>query len=197
MDELEALVALNSTPLLGPVRIRAMLHHFGGSAIEAFQASPSSLQEIPGISPKMIESLTTYRQQGRWRQDLEEVERAGADLIPFNDARYPKRLSQLPDAPVVLYVKGALQPCDERCLAIIGTRDASIYGMEMSKKLSADLVQQGFTIVSGLARGIDTAAHQAALEVKVEPSPSLALVFPISIQGKISFWPSGLRNKER
>ena len=166
MDELEALVALNSAPQIGPIRIRHMLHYFGGSPLEAFQAAPSALAELPGFSPKIIQGLETYKQQPRWREDLEEAARADVQIIPFTDARYPKRLGELPDAPIVLYVKGSLKPCDDRCLALIGTRNASIYGIGMSKQLSSDLAHQGFTIVSGLARGIDTAAHQAALESK-------------------------------
>lgn len=163
MNESQALIALNSASQVGPVRIRLMLSHFG-SALDALHASPSDWSELPGFQPRIIQGLTDCKASDRWREDLEEVERKGVSLIAFTDPHYPKRLRGLPDAPVVLYVKGELLPTDEKSLAVIGTRGASIYGAEMSKQLSSDLSQQGFTIVSGLARGIDTAAHQATLE---------------------------------
>ncbi len=165
MDELEALVALNSAAQVGPMRIRLLLSYFG-SALEAFYAPPAALAELPGFSPKVIQGLATCKEQSKWRADLDEAADKGVSILAYTDPNYPSRLAQLPDAPAVLYVKGTLQPCDERCLALIGTRNASIYGMEMAQQLSRDLASQGFTIVSGLARGIDTAAHQATLESK-------------------------------
>jgi DNA processing protein len=140
-----------------------MVQHYG-SAIAALEADPATLTELPGIGPKIVQAWKEGLKLNRWRDQLELADRQGIRIIPYTSPFYPKRLLEIIDHPIVLYVKGDLLKEDQRCLAVIGTRQATIYGLEMAKKISRELSQAGFTIVSGLARGIDTAAHEGALE---------------------------------
>ena len=163
MDDLEALLILSSLPHVGSIKIRLLMHHFG-SAEAVLHAPLEEISTFPGFSPKVLEGWKKGLEEGQWRQNLALAERLQTQLIPFTSSHYPKRLLEIADYPLVLYVQGQLQREDQRCLAVVGTRQASIYGQEMAKQLSLKLTQAGFTIVSGLARGIDTAAHQGALE---------------------------------
>ncbi len=163
MEELEALLILNSLPHIGSVKIRLLMQHYG-SATAALLAPLKEIATFPGFGPKILQAWQKGLEDERWKQDLVLVERLQAQLIPFTSPHYPKRLLETVDHPLVLYIQGTLLKEDQRCLAVVGTRQASFYGQEMAKQLSRELAQAGFTIVSGLARGIDTAAHQGALE---------------------------------
>lgn len=150
-------------PLLGSVKIRLLIQHFG-SAVQAIKSPSKELALLPGFGPKIIDSWNDFFKKQDFKKNLDLVQKLHVNLISYQDDQYPKRLLELADHPLVLYVKGHYIKQDQRCLAIIGTRNASVYGMEMAKKISSELARAGFTIVSGLARGIDTAAHQGALE---------------------------------
>lgn len=163
LDELEALVVLSSLPYIGSIKARLLMQHYG-SACEALRASLAELAAFPGFGPKVLQAWEQGLKQESWKHNLALVERFRAQLIPFTSPQYPKRLLEVSDYPLVLYVQGTLLKEDQRCLAIVGTRQASLYGQEMAKRLSQELAGAGYTIVSGLARGIDTAAHQGALE---------------------------------
>lgn len=163
MDELEALLILTGMPLLGSIKIKMLIRHFG-SAAQAIKAKSDDLISLPGFGPKIVHSWHNHLQNDHWKKDLAAAEQLQANLITYTDPNYPKRLLELPDHPLILYVKGSYSNQDQRCLAVVGTRHASLYGIEMAKKISCDLARAGFTIVSGFARGIDTAAHQGALE---------------------------------
>ncbi len=162
-EEVEALAALAHTPLLGSMRIRLLLRHFG-SAQAVLAADPAALAELPGFGTQVTASFATAQKERPWEQTLELVDRHEVTLLPFYDARYPKGLLDLTDYPVLLYMKGTLLPQDNNSLAVVGTRDATHYGKEMSAQISRQLATMGYTIVSGLARGIDTQAHEAALK---------------------------------
>ena len=162
MDELEALLILSGLPHVGSIKVRLLMQHYG-SALAVLQAPLEEIGTFPGFGPKILQGWKKELEQGEWKQNLVLAERLQADLIPFTSTHYPKRLLEISDYPLVLYVQGKLLKEDQRCLAIVGTRQASVYGQEMAKQLSVQLTQAGFTIVSGLARGIDTAAHQGAL----------------------------------
>lgn len=163
MEELEALLILSSLPQIGAVKIRLLMHHYG-SATAALQAPLTELATFPGFNSKILQAWKKGLEEEKWKHNLLLVERLQTQLIPFTSPHYPKRLLETVDYPLVLYVQGNLLKEDQRCLAIVGTRQASLYGQEMAKQLSRELAQAGFTIVSGLARGIDTAAHQGAME---------------------------------
>jgi DNA processing protein len=100
---------------------------------------------------------------GNWENDVEEAEKEGVELISYQDPAYPKNLLNIPDFPLLLYVKGTLLPTDCQSVALIGTRNATLYGKQMAEKMASEVAQAGICVVSGLARGIDTAAHQGAL----------------------------------
>ncbi len=163
MNETLARIALAKVPHLGAVRIRQLIMNFE-SAQEALHATEDALRALPGFGPAVINSFfaADYLQQAE--EEMELAERNGIDLITCDDPSYPRLLKKLPDAPVLLYVKGTLTPQDAQGLAIVGTRQATIYGREMAASFARDLASAGFTVVSGLARGIDTAAHTGALE---------------------------------
>lgn len=160
LTELEALVILTSIPQLGSVKIRAMIQYFG-SAQAVLDADPDVLTSSR-LDPKVIQGLRQWKQDPSWKQNLDLVERRGVSLMPYNSPHYPKRLLEIPDYPVLLYVKGTLVEADQHGIAVVGTRFASIYGKEMAEAISNKLAKAGVTVVSGLARGIDTAAHEGA-----------------------------------
>ncbi len=163
MNELTALIILSSIPLLGSIKIRLLIHHFG-SAVAALQASEQAVAELPGFGYKVVEGWRTRFDEKKWKKNVYLAETHQAQIIPYTSAVFPKRLLDLTDHPVILYVQGELRKEDQQCLAIVGTRQPSIYGIEMAEKIANDLASQGLTIVSGLARGVDTAAHRGALK---------------------------------
>ncbi|HEY4831031.1 MAG TPA: DNA-processing protein DprA [Waddliaceae bacterium] len=162
-DQTTALAILAATPLLGSVKIRLLLEHFGSPGC-VLQAKPQEVKHAPGITSKIMENWGWWQQDRSWHKNLELANKQGVSLIPFTHEKYPKCLTRLSDFPILLYVKGELRDCDQRSLAIVGTRIATTYGKEMASKIACDLASLGFTIVSGLARGIDTAAHCGALQ---------------------------------
>lgn len=163
MDELEALLILSSLPHVGSIKARCLMQNYG-SAAGALRAPLEEIAEFPGFGPKILQGWKKTLEDKAWEQNLILAERSNTEIIPFHHPRYPKRLLEIGDFPLVLYLQGNLLKEDQRCLAIVGTRQATVYGREIAKQLSLQLTQAGFTIVSGLARGIDTAAHQGALE---------------------------------
>lgn len=163
MQEQEALLILNHIDRLGAVKQKRLIDYFG-SAVEALEGSAEQMMEIKGFNDALAQAILRWREISSWQQDLELVEKQGVALISYRDPLYPQLLWQINDPPLLLYVKGELLKEDNEGLAVIGTRNASIYGREMAHKLSSELAGSGFTIVSGLARGIDTSAHQGALQ---------------------------------
>lgn len=162
MNEIEALLLLTTIPHLGSIRIRLLIQYYG-SAVAALQATPTSLAEIPGFGPKILQAWEEGVKQEIGKYQLDLAERQGIQVIPYTSPNYPQRLLEITDYPPILYVKGQIKTRDQRCLAVVGTRHASIYGLEMARNMSRELAQAGFTVVSGLARGVDTAAHEGAL----------------------------------
>jgi DNA processing protein len=163
VNELEALIILSSVPLLGSIKIRLLIHYYG-SAVKALEASEDEVAELPGFGKKLVEGWRSRFDGEGWRRNLELAERHGAQIIPYTSPLFPKRLLEVADHPVVLYMRGEIRKEDQNGIAIVGTRQPSIYGLEMAEKIAHDLASMGFTIVSGLARGVDTAAHRGALK---------------------------------
>ncbi|MBN1359661.1 MAG: DNA-processing protein DprA [Sedimentisphaerales bacterium] len=147
---------------VGPVAFGRILKRFG-SVDAALGASVSELTKVDGIGFKTAERIAATRDTFDAAAELELAEKLGVWLLHLQDPRYPTLLKQIYDPPPVLYVRGTLDSRDTLSVAIVGSRHCSIYGQEQASRLAHLLAASGFTIVSGLARGIDTAAHQGAL----------------------------------
>ena len=163
-DERYAWLALKAVPGIGDVLCKRAIERFGSPAA-AMKADPSEWMTIEGIGSKVAQSLRTYRPDDTAiARELDRVDELEYDLIGLTDPRYPVLLRMIPDPPPYLYLKGDLRPEDNRAVAIVGARRASGYGRAVTEQLSRELAVRGFTIVSGMARGIDGWAHRAALE---------------------------------
>lgn len=155
-------VALSRVRGLGRITFKKLIAHFGDPA-RAFSSTFSELSTIEGLDTNVIEGLRDFTQWEEVEKEIRRAEQAGATLIPFSDASYPARLRMIADPPPLLYVKGELCADDERAVAVVGSRSASEYGQRVARHLCRDLASLGFTVVSGMARGLDGAAHEAAL----------------------------------
>ncbi len=165
MSPTEALVALNLIEHVGPVRLRQLLEHFG-DAPAVLRASKNDLLRVRGIGEDTAEAIAGWEQAVDLDAELQRIREFGCAVITPADAAYPRLLREIYDPPIVLYVKGRLEARDQNAVAIVGARRTSHYGHECARKLAYQLAYVGVTIVSGGARGIDTAAHQGALAAK-------------------------------
>jgi DNA processing protein len=156
-------MALRSLPGLGVVIFHRLLKKFS-SPDKVFQTSYEQLVQVKGVSPALAAAIRSFDAWPRWDAALKRLQNLGGEVITFVDPRFPAPLKQIPYAPPFLYVKGTLLPGDDLAVAVVGTRRPSYYGRRAGYRLAADLCRHGVTIVSGLARGIDTAAHQAAVD---------------------------------
>ncbi|HET7209208.1 MAG TPA: DNA-processing protein DprA [Terriglobales bacterium] len=154
-------LALALTPGLGPTRARHVVERFGN--VEAvFQASLTEL-EAAGIQAVSAQSLGTGKSLELAQEEFLKLASVGAELLCLDDPRYPPRLRQIYDPPLVLYVRGSLDVLVQPGVAIVGTRHPTPYGIGMAERLACDLARQGLCIFSGLARGVDSAGHRGAL----------------------------------
>jgi DNA processing protein len=158
-------IALNMTPGVGPRSATRLLERFG-SADAVFHARRPELESMR-LGPETIESMLKKEFFDTAEQEFEAVKRMGGDVLILDDGSYPASLREIDDPPPVLYVMGDWQACVEQpCVGVVGSRNASTYGKNASEMLSRDLASRGITIVSGLARGIDSAAHRGAIDGK-------------------------------
>lgn len=162
MSEKKYWLGFNIVPRIGPVRVHALLERFG-SLEAAWHADPFQLQAA-GLDRLALQNLLTARARLSLDEEWAKVERAGVQVLTWEDAAYPRLLRQIDDAPPVLYVKGELTAADEWAVAVVGTRHATTYGREMARQIAGDLARSHVTVVSGLAYGIDAIAHKAALD---------------------------------
>src|SRR5918998_5580486 len=156
-------LALNMTPGVGPRAAARLLERFG-SAEAVFGALRAELERLR-LRPEAVESIVLRDRHAEAERELERVRALGADVLVLDDGTYPALLSEIADPPITLYVRGEWGMClDAPCVAIVGSRRCSTYGQNVASMLARDLASRGVTIVSGLARGIDAAAHRGALE---------------------------------
>jgi len=155
-------VGFSLIPRIGRVKLSQLEGHFGNLK-DAWQATPAELKHA-GLDSGAINAVTYWRPKISLEAELEKLDRYGVKALTFHDPDYPSRLKEIYDYPPVLYVRGSLLPQDEWYLAVVGTRRATVYGRQVTEEIVADLVQNKITIISGLAKGIDSVAHQAALE---------------------------------
>lgn len=161
-DALADLLRLTMVPGVGPKTCRALLDHFG-TAGGALDAGTHALRRVEGVGPKLAEAIAEARSTQDSDHEIRECDRLGVDLLALGEAGYPEALARIADPPPLLYVRGTIEPKDELAIALVGARRCTPYGLRVADKLAAGLARVGITVVSGLARGIDAAAHRAAL----------------------------------
>jgi DNA processing protein len=155
-------ISLNMTPGVGPRAATKLLERFG-SAENVFHARRTELESLR-LRPETIESIIKREFHEKAAEELEQVRTLGGDVLILDDGSYPNLLREIADPPITLYVRGEWQACfDQPCVGVIGSRMCSTYGQNASEMLARDLSSRGICIVSGLARGIDTAAHRGAI----------------------------------
>jgi DNA processing protein len=162
VDPLGYWIGFNRVRGIGPARLRALLDYFG--SIEQAWLAPADKLQATGLDRRSLANLLQARYDLDLPGELARIHKAGVQVFTWEDPRYPERLLTISDPPPVLYLKGELTASDDWAVAMVGTRQATLYGKEVTHRLSGELARAGVTIVSGLARGIDVVAHQAALD---------------------------------
>ena len=155
-------VALSRVQGLGCVSFKKLAGHFGDPT-EALSASTAALAEIPGLDPSVIDGLRNFSAWDEAEKEIIKAENAAVKIVPFTDSSYPARLRMIPDPPPLLYLKGEIRREDEKAVAVVGSRSTSDYGRRVARDLCRGLASLGFTVVSGMARGIDGTAHETSL----------------------------------
>ncbi|MFQ5957485.1 MAG: DNA-processing protein DprA [Candidatus Brocadiales bacterium] len=196
-EESKALLHLSLTKGIGTTTYRMLLERFG-SASAILNAPKTDLECVPGIGTKLAYEVTHSKDSVNIDRELALAQEHGVNIVPYTHEDYPHNLRAIYDPPLVLYIKGKINPSDILSMAVVGSRRCSYYGQSQSKRLARLLGQAGFTIVSGLARGIDTAAHQGALDVgtrtiavmgcglgRVYPGDNRELAERLSCQGAV------------
>lgn len=205
MDHKAYWIAFNKVPGIGPARLEALIG-VCGSIESAWRASIQQLKEA-GLDKRTLEKLLDSRRNIDPQAELERVLRADVDVLTWDDDNYPENLRQTDGPPPVLYVRGEVQATDAWAVALVGTRRASAYGREVTHTVATELARAGVTVVSGLALGVDTVAHKAALDAggrtiavlgsgvdQIYPPQNRGLALEIAKQGAIiSEYPLGVR----
>jgi DNA processing protein len=205
MDHTRYYLGFNLVNGIGPARLDRLIEHYG-SVEAAWRADAAELMAA-GLDAKTAAALLKAQRTIDLDAELERVERAGMQLITREDAGYPAALAQIPAPPPLLYVRGQISGVDDWSVAVVGTRSPTTYGREVTRRLVGELAAAGVTVVSGLAIGVDTIAHAAALEAggrtiavlgsgldQVYPERNRALAEQIETSGAlISEFPLGTR----
>ncbi|MDB4353683.1 DNA-processing protein DprA [Akkermansiaceae bacterium] len=165
MTETEALIALNQLPKIGPVKTQRLVSALG-SAAQVLSSSSRQLEEISGIGPDSAGIIVDWQSHADPSEEIRLAHERDISILTQADSNYPEKLRQSHDAPVLLYVWGNLETRDDHGIAIVGSRRATHYGKESARKFAFQLANAGVTVTSGLARGIDTCAHEGALAAK-------------------------------
>src|SRR4051794_18504791 len=165
MNSTEACIALNMLPHIGPVRLRKLLQVFE-TPERILSARGAALRAVEGIGAEVAEQIVNWENIVDLPAELRRISDFGAQVVTAESPLYPRQLREIHSPPIVLYVWGEVTDRDQHAIGVIGSRRTTHYGTESAKKLSYQLAYAGLTIISGLARGIDTAAHQGALAAK-------------------------------
>jgi DNA processing protein len=164
MTETHALIILNAVYGIGNRTILRLVKFFG-SAFGVLQAAEGELTDCGFLNAKQLAALSAFPQEAFLQSELDNARRHRVSITTLFDENYPEPLKNIPDAPVVLYVKGNLPKTWERSIAIVGSRQASLAGQALASAFARQLGERGFKIISGLAKGIDRAAHEGCLNV--------------------------------
>ena len=162
-DDLLPILMLEMVPGVGPRIRQALLDRFGSPA-EVLAASPEQLKQVAGVGPKLAAAIVAGRDPAAAREEIAHCRASGVSFLRYDSENYPRLLKEIPDPPGMMFMRGDLRPEDAMAIAIVGTRHATQYGLQQAERLAGSLARAGLTIVSGLARGIDAAAHRAAME---------------------------------
>ena len=160
--DLKYWIGFSFIPGIGRVRLGQLENYFGN--LEAAWNAPSAELKKAHLDESIVRAATTWRPRLSLDEEMEKMKHQGVKALTWHDDKYPARLKEIYDYPPILYLKGEILPEDEWCLAIVGTRLATAYGRQVTEEIATDLAHNKITVVSGLARGIDTIAHRAALE---------------------------------
>ncbi len=163
MDARESYIALNMMDGIGPVKVRSMIDALG-SPDAIFASEYKELVNVDGIGPALAKRILSQGPEFDVPAEIKKAEKLGARLVTLLDDDYPAPLKEIHDPPLALYVRGTLEPKDKHAIALVGSRRTTHYGRTVADRLGYQLAKVGFTVISGLARGIDTAAHQGALK---------------------------------
>ncbi len=163
LTERQAFLVLNGLSGVGPVTLRRLLDAYGDDPRAALDANAGSLQRIPGVGPEMARTLANWRQHFDLTKEEAALAKAQVSFHTTADATYPPLLREIYDPPIGLYKKGPLE-LGRKTVAIVGSRHTTLYGQGVARRLGSELARLGITVASGMARGIDTAAHEGALE---------------------------------
>jgi DNA processing protein len=206
-SELKYWVGYSKIAGIGRVKIARLLEYFH-SMENAWVATASELREA-GLDTKTINSIVNSRPRIVPDAEMDKMDKHKVKAVVYTSPDYPQRLKEIYDYPPILYIRGAIKPEDDYCLAIVGTRHATVYGRQVTEDIVDDLVRSNITIVSGLAKGIDSIAHRTALESNgrtiavfasgldiVYPAENVRLARAIIEQGAlISEYPLGIKPK--
>jgi DNA processing protein len=164
LTERQACIVLNALPNVGPVTLNRLLDELGGDPRAVLAAGRRRLESVKGVGPVIAGTIDAWREHLDLAREEDRMAKSGADFITTRDPGYPKLLKEIHDPPIGLYRKGRYD-FSHPCVAIVGSRRTTLYGQSVAKKFGAELARLGFCVVSGLARGIDTSAHDGALSV--------------------------------
>jgi DNA processing protein len=164
LTEQQAFLVLNALPNIGPITLNRLLEELGGDPRAVFNVGSRKLEAVKGVGPVISATIAAWRDNFNLAREEERMAQAHTAFVTTRDPGYPKLLKEIHDPPIGLYRKGGYE-FPHPCIAIVGSRRTTLYGQSVAKKLGAELARLGFCIVSGLARGIDTAAHEGALSV--------------------------------
>ncbi len=162
-EDIKLWIALNLVPGVGKVTYRKLIERFGDPA-EVFRAQRVELKEIPGLTDNTINEILNYKIGDQLQRELQSIEEKQVTIVTMRDSAYPFNLKHIHDPPPLLYVEGELKEEDTLAISVVGTRSPTWYGKEITTRLSEGLARRGITVVSGMARGIDSLAHTAALD---------------------------------
>ncbi len=157
-------LGFNLIPGIGPAKFRLLQSYFGDLAL-AWEANAVDLAAA-GLDSRSVNAILARRPKISLEAEREKLERYKVKAFTWDDPAYPARLKEIYDPPPVLYVRGTLASEDEWAIAVVGTRRASVYGREVAERIVSSLASNGITIISGLAKGIDSVAHRAALDTR-------------------------------
>ncbi|MGJ8725801.1 MAG: DNA-processing protein DprA [Roseibacillus sp.] len=160
---LTALLTLNALPKVGPIRIRRLLAKFGNPET-ILRQSTGSLQSVSGVGPEVAAIITDWKKLTDPEAELALCERHQITILTPQSPFWPRQLAESPDAPLLLYIKGEITAADQHTIGVVGSRRCTHYGRSITRTFSTGLANSGYTIISGLALGIDTEAHLAALD---------------------------------